>query len=58
MSTTRVPAELRRLVRQRAADSCEYCLIPERATLATHAIDHIVAEKHGGITVADNLALW
>jgi hypothetical protein len=26
-------------------------------TLATHAIDHIVAEKHGGLTAADNLAL-
>jgi hypothetical protein len=25
--------------------------------LATHAIDHIVAEKHGGPTVASNLAL-
>jgi len=57
MSTTRIPAELRRLVRERAAESCEYCLIPESVTLATHAIDHIVAEKHGGLTVADNLAL-
>ncbi len=29
MSTTRIPAELRRLVRKRAAGNCEYCLIPE-----------------------------
>jgi 5-methylcytosine-specific restriction endonuclease McrA len=57
MSTTRIPAELRRRVRERAAEICEYCLIPESITLATHAIDHIVAEKHGGLTVADNLAL-
>jgi 5-methylcytosine-specific restriction endonuclease McrA len=57
MSTTHIPAELRRLVRERAAENCEYCLIPESITLATHAIDHIVAEKHGGRTVADNLAL-
>lgn len=57
MSTTRIPVELRRLVRERAVESCEYCLIPESITLATHAIDHIVAEKHGGLTTADNLAL-
>jgi 5-methylcytosine-specific restriction endonuclease McrA len=57
MSTTRIPAELRRLVRVRAAESCEYCLIPESVTLATHAVDHVIAEKHGGLTVADNLAL-
>ena len=44
-------------MRERAAESCEYCLIPESITLATHAIDHIVAEKHGGHTAADNLAL-
>jgi hypothetical protein len=57
MSTTRIPPDLRRLVRQRAADCCEYCLIPESMTLATHAIDHIIAEKHGGLTVDENLAL-
>lgn len=57
MSTTRIPAELRRLVRERAEERCEYCLIPESVTLASHAIDHIVAEKHGGLTVADNSAL-
>jgi hypothetical protein len=48
MSTTHIPAELRRLVRERAAGNCEYCLIPESVAFATHAIDHIVAEKHGG----------
>jgi hypothetical protein len=26
-------------------------------TWAAHTIDHIIAEKHGGSTVADNLAL-
>jgi hypothetical protein len=54
MSVTHIPADLRRLVRDRAG---EYCLIPEAFTLATHAIDHIVAEKHGGPTSAENLAL-
>ena len=56
MSQTYIPAALRRLVRERAADRCEYCLIPESVTFAPHWIDHIVAEKHGGKTEADNLA--
>jgi hypothetical protein len=56
MSQTYIPADLRRLVRERARDRCEYCLIPELATFAPHWIDHIVAEKHGGKTEADNLA--
>jgi hypothetical protein len=52
-----IPAPLRRLVRARAEERCEYCLIPERFTLATHWVDHIVAEKHGGQTEESNLAL-
>ncbi len=57
MSRTHIPAELRRSVRQRARDCCEYCLIPESMTLAVHEIDHVIAEKHGGPTDAGNLAL-
>jgi 5-methylcytosine-specific restriction endonuclease McrA len=56
MSQTYISAALRRLVRERSGDRCEYCLIPESATFAPHWIDHIIAEKHGGITEADNLA--
>ena len=56
MSQTHIPAELRRLVRERARDCCEYCLIPESASFMTHWIDHVVAEKHGGKTEPDNLA--
>ena len=57
MSRTHIPAELRRSVRLRARECCEYCLIPESMTLAAHEIDHVIAEKHGGPTEADNLAL-
>jgi hypothetical protein len=57
MSLTYVPVELRRRVRERARICCEYCLIPEIACFAQHQVDHIVAEKHGGETSADNLAL-
>ena len=56
MSQTYVPVALRRLVRERARDCCEYCLVPEAVTLIPHWIDHIVAEKHGGKTEAANLA--
>jgi hypothetical protein len=57
MSLTYVSAELRRVVRERARDCCEYCLIPEAFGLLRHEVDHISAEKHGGETVDANLAL-
>ncbi|MGL6139953.1 MAG: HNH endonuclease [Planktothrix sp.] len=57
MSKTHIPSSLRRLVRERAKGCCEYCLIPELATFSLHEIDHIIAEKHGGLTEANNLAL-
>ncbi len=57
MSSTYVPMQLRRLVRDRAKGCCEYCGISEGICYALHEVDHVVAEKHGGATSADNLAL-
>ena len=57
MSTTYISVALRRQVYERAEGCCEYCRIPEAATFAVHEIDHIIAEKHGGSTTEDNLAL-
>jgi HNH endonuclease len=57
MSTTYIPVALRRQVYERARGYCEYCRIPDAATFAPHEIDHIVAEKHGGLTESENLAL-
>jgi HNH endonuclease len=57
MATLYIPAELRRLIYARARGRCEYCLMPDLASFAAHEIDHIIAQKHGGLTVADNLAL-
>jgi HNH endonuclease len=57
MAQKYVPVPLRRRVRARAEERCEYCLIPEQLTLATHWVDHVVAEKHGGQTEENNLAL-
>ena len=57
MSKTYISANLRRLVGDRAQECCEYCLMPEKLSLASHQVDHIIAEKHGGQTLAENLAL-
>ncbi|MBI1746655.1 MAG: HNH endonuclease [Acidobacteria bacterium] len=57
MSATYISTALRRLVIERAGGRCEYCGMPEAAVFAAHEIDHIIAEKHGGNTEADNLAL-
>jgi HNH endonuclease len=52
----RVPANLRARIRQRARQRCEYCLIHEQNTGFPHQPDHIIACKHGGETVEENLA--
>ena len=52
-----VSASLRARIRAWANRKCEYCLAPESLTLLEHEIDHIIALKHGGETIADNLAL-
>jgi Na+-translocating ferredoxin:NAD+ oxidoreductase RNF subunit RnfB len=57
MSSSYISAAMRRLVSERANYCCEYCLIPEAFTFAAHEIDHIIAKKHGGKTIAENLAL-
>jgi hypothetical protein len=57
MSRTYISVALRKEVYERAKSCCEYCLIPELATFASHEIDHIIAEKHGGLTETENLAL-
>ena len=44
-------------VRRRAAGRCEYCLFPESASELHFHIDHIIAEKHGGQSESENLAL-
>ena len=57
MSSTYIPVAVRQLVYGRANAHCEYCLIPEDVAFAPHEIDHIIAEKHGGPTEDNNLAL-
>lgn len=56
MSVTYISTELRRLVKERAGNRCEYCLLPSGVAFFPHEVDHVVAEKHGGLTKAENLA--
>ncbi len=53
--TRYVSADLRRLVESRASRICEYCLIHESDTFLGCQVDHVIAEKHGGATAAENL---
>ncbi|MDM8559496.1 HNH endonuclease signature motif containing protein [Candidatus Parabeggiatoa sp. HSG14] len=56
MSRSYISVELRRLVVNRAQQLCEYCLIHENDTFYGCQVDHIISEKHGGLTLAENLA--
>jgi hypothetical protein len=57
MSRSYISVELRKEVYDRAQGCCEYCLIPEKVVFFVHQVDHIIAEKHGGLTNTNNLAL-
>ncbi len=50
-------AALIRLVWRRAGSRCEYCQISQASDDRPFEIDHIIARKHHGPTVAANLAL-
>jgi 5-methylcytosine-specific restriction endonuclease McrA len=49
--------KLEALVWRRAHDRCEYCCLQQTYSVLTFEVDHIIAIKHGGPTVASNLAL-
>lgn len=57
MSKTHIGAALRRQVIDRAGGCCEYCLADAKDRVVDFAIDHVIAEKHGGPTQFDNLCL-
>ncbi len=49
--------ELVTLVWKRASSRCEYCRFPSDFAWLPFQIDHIIAEKHRGQTVSEDLAL-
>jgi hypothetical protein len=50
-------AATRALVRQRAGNRCEYCLLRQEQSGLAHHVEHIRAKQHGGPDDPDNLAL-
>ena len=54
--STRVPVRLRRELRERAHERCEYCLTHERDAVFAHEPDHVLPKRHGGETTLLNLA--
>jgi 5-methylcytosine-specific restriction endonuclease McrA len=52
-----IPTALRQQVMARAKLKCEYCCVHQDFSIYTHEIDHTIALKHGGKTIAENLAL-
>jgi hypothetical protein len=51
-------ASTRQLVRRRAADTCEYCRLPQKATpFISFHIEHVTAKQHGGTDDPSDLAL-
>lgn len=52
-----VPSALRHTVEERAGGRCEYCLYPQQLSYLAFEVEHIIADKHGGTTTLDNLAL-
>jgi hypothetical protein len=58
MAKVGLSASLRSKTIRRAQKRCEYCQKPDDREFnsASHEVDHIIAEKHGGKTRLDNLA--
>jgi len=50
-------AATRNLVRRRAGNRCEYCLLQQEQSGLSHHIEHIVAKQHGGPDDPVNLTL-
>ncbi len=48
---------MRRIVRSRAANRCEYCRSPEEFSASVFSVEHILPRSAGGADAQDNLAL-
>src|SRR3954462_12467359 len=49
--------KVREIVRRRANNRCEYCLLPELADEWPFHIEHVIAKQHGGRDDVENLCL-
>jgi len=50
-------AQKRARIRRRAQQTCEYCRLPQRASILPHQVDHIISQQHGGTDQDSNLCL-
>jgi HNH endonuclease len=51
-----ISRSMQQQVRERPNRLCEYCQLPDALTTLPFQIDHIIAEKHGGPALLENLA--
>jgi hypothetical protein len=49
--------ETRDEVQRRAGSACEYCRLPQVASVLAHQVDHIIGRQHQGSDELDNLCL-
>jgi hypothetical protein len=56
MSDKYIPADLRRIVAERAGQCCEYCRTQAQYSADSFTVDHIVPRSLNGLTTAENLA--
>jgi len=45
------------MVHRRAGGACEYCHLPQEASVLPHQVDHIIGRQHHGADDEDNLCL-
>lgn len=57
MSDSRVTAQLKKVVAERAQGCCEYCRSQARFAIQPFSIEHIILRSQGGKTTLENLAL-
>lgn len=51
-----VSTAVRKLVRERAGERCEYCHKPDNLDTYSPQVDHILPPRHGGNDIVDNFA--
>ncbi len=53
----KLSSEVREFVRLRAQGACEYCRLPQSASIVPHQVDHIIGRQHRGSDEVSNLCL-
>ncbi len=57
MPESRVTAQQKRSVIERARECCEYCKSQARFAVQPFSVEHVIPKSQGGQTAVDNLAL-